>query len=215
MLRDLDGAPGPEAYRLLTQVVVPRPIAWVLTDTGAVTTTGPERWNLAPFSYFTALASDPPLVGFAVGAGRGGRAKDTLRNLRARPVCTVLVPHRGQLEAVQRTSSELPPDASEVVDAGLDTVAWEWGTPRLEGARVALGCRLERTVDLAPDERHVLVVLRVHRAWLDDAVAVEDRPGSQLVDPVGLDPLARLGTGWYAGIGAPVRPVGEAGSRPR
>ena len=215
MLRELDGAPGPEVYRLLTQVVVPRPIAWVLTDAGAEAGPGAGRWNLAPFSYFMGLASDPPLVGFSVGAGRDRRTKDTLVNVRARPAHTILLPHRGQLEAVQRTSDDLPPGVSEVVDAGLEPVAWDWPTPRLEGSRVALACRLERCVELAPDDRQVLVVSRVHRVWLDDEVAVEDRPGSQLVDPVGLDPLARLGTGLYAGIDAPVRPTGTAGPRPR
>ncbi len=215
MLRDLDGAPGPEVYRLLTQLIVPRPIAWVLTDAGEGAGPGDARWNLAPFSYFMGLASDPPLVGFSVGIGRERRVKDTLINLRARPDHTILLPHRNQLDAVQRTSAELPAGESEVVDAGLGTVAWDWPTPRLEGGRVALGCRLERCVDLAPDDRQVLVVSRVHRVWLDDAVAVEDRPGSHLVDPSALDPLARLGTGLYAGIGAPARPSEAGGWQPR
>jgi flavin reductase (DIM6/NTAB) family NADH-FMN oxidoreductase RutF len=215
VLRDLDGASGPDVYRLLTQVIVPRPIAWVLTDSGEDAGSGADRWNLGPYSYFMGLASAPPLVGFSVGIGRDGRVKDTLLNVRARPEHTILLPHRGQLDAVQRTSAELPPGTSEVADAGLEPVAWEWPTPRLAGARVALGCRLERCVELAPDDRQVLVVSRVHRVWLDDAVAVEDRPGSQLVDPVGLDPLARLGTGLYAGIDAPVRPAEDAGWQPR
>ena len=215
MLRVLDGVPGTDVYRLLTQVIVPRPIAWVLTDAGEEAGSGDARWNLAPYSYFMGLASEPPLVGFSVGIGRERRVKDTLVNLRARPEHTILLPHLGQLDAVQRTSAELPPGASEVVDTGLGTVDWDWPTPRLEGSRVALACRLERCVDLAPDDRQVLVVSRVHRVWLDDAVAVEGRPGSQLVDPAALDPLARLGAGLYAGLGTPVRPSEAGGWQPR
>lgn len=214
MLRDLDGTPDADVYRLLTQVIVPRPIAWVLTDRGEGDAAG-GRWNLAPFSYFMGLASDPPLVGFSVGSGRIGRVKDTLRNVRARPEHTILLPHVGQLDAVQRTSAEVPEEVSEVVEAGLRVAAWDWPTPRLEESRVALACRLERCIDLAPDDAQVLVVSRVHRVWLDDAVAVEDRPGSQLVDPVALDPLGRLGTGLYAGIGDPVRPAEAGGWQPR
>lgn len=209
MLRDVEGMSRADAYRLLTQVVVPRPIAWVLTDSGP---DAAERWNLAPFSYFTALASEPALVGFSVGSGRDGAVKDTLANVLARPDHTVMVPHRGQLEEVQRTSEVLPHGRSELADAGLTAVAWEWPTPRVAGVRVALGCRLERTVDLGPGQ--VLVVARVHRAWLDDAVATEDRPGSQVVDAGRLDPLARLGTGGYAGLGPVLHPTGDAGWRP-
>lgn len=212
MLRDLDGAPASEVYRLMTQVVVPRPIAWVMTDAGP---DAPERWNLAPFSYFTALASDPPLIGFSVGLGPGGRVKDTLANVRARPDLTIVLPHRGQLDAVQRTSDDLPAGRSELTEAGLEAVAWAWPVPRVEGCRVALGCRLERCLDLAPGDRQVLVVARVHRVWLDDEVAVQDRPGSALVDPEALDPLARLGTGRYAALGAIVRPSETAGWQPR
>ena len=215
MLRDLDGMSGPDVYRLLTQVIIPRPIAWVLTDAGADAGDGDARWNLAPFSYFMGLASDPPLVGFSVGIGRDRRVKDTLVHVRTRSEHTIVHPHVGQLDAVQRTSAELPAGESELVDAGLRATAWDWPTPRLDGARVALGCRLERCIDLAPDDRQVLVVSRVHRVWLDDAVAVEDRPGSQLVDPAALDPLARLGTGLYAGLGSPVRPGEAGGWQPR
>jgi flavin reductase (DIM6/NTAB) family NADH-FMN oxidoreductase RutF len=212
VLRDLDGLPPADVHRLLTQVIVPRPIAWVVTDAG------PEargRWNLAPFSYFMGLASDPPLVGFAVAPGPAGRVKDTRVNLDRCAELTVLLPHRGQLEAVHRTSSELPPGESELEDAGLTPVTWEWPVPRVAGARVALGCRRERLVGLDPADRTVLVVARVHRVWLDDAVVTEDRSGGPRIAPGGLDPLARLGSGLYAGLGDPVRPAGSAGRAPR
>jgi len=46
-----------QAYAMMTQTVIPRPIAWILTGNSDNT------YNLAPFSYFNALASDPPIVG--------------------------------------------------------------------------------------------------------------------------------------------------------
>ncbi len=208
MLHDLDRIAAPDVYRLLAQIIIPRPIAWVLTDSGVG-----ERWNLAPFSYFTGLASDPPLVGFSVIRGRDGRVKDTVRNLGSRPDHTILVPRTGQLEAVQRTGADLPPDRSELVDAGLTAEPWDWPVPRVTGCRVALGCRLERFVPLVPDDRQVLVVSRVHRVWLDDTVEGDVRRGVPAVDPVRVDPLARLGPGRYAGLGEVLRPGPEAGVR--
>src|SRR5437868_5891563 len=68
---------GPEAaYKLITGIVVPRPIAWV-------TTRAPEgHVNLAPFSAFTFVSTKPPMVGINVGR-RKGMMKDTGRNIHA------------------------------------------------------------------------------------------------------------------------------------
>src|ERR1035437_1917972 len=62
-------------YRLMTDAVVPRPIAFVST-----LGSGGSR-NLSPFSYFNAVCSDPPAVMFSVTPKRDGEPKDTLRNI--------------------------------------------------------------------------------------------------------------------------------------
>ena len=66
-----------EGYRLLTSLVVPRPIAWVTS----VDTEG--RVNVAPFSFFNMLGSDPPIVAIGVGIRRSGEPKDTAANIMA------------------------------------------------------------------------------------------------------------------------------------
>ena len=64
-----------ETYKLLTGVVVPRPVAWV-------TTLSANGVNLAPFSTFTFVSPKPPMLAFSVGQ-RDGIYKDTARNILA------------------------------------------------------------------------------------------------------------------------------------
>jgi flavin reductase (DIM6/NTAB) family NADH-FMN oxidoreductase RutF len=202
MLTSLDGLDGPSAYHLLTQAILPRPIAWVVSDSGSG---ADERWNLAPFSYFNGVASDPPLVMFSVGNGMAGRMKDTLRNVTERPDHTIALPHQGQLDAVQASADPLPHGASEFGHAGLDPVGWDWPVPRPSGCRVAFGCTWERTIDIVPDDQYI-VISRVHVLWVDDMAVTRDAKGRVRLDPIALDPLARLGAGQYAGLGPPRLP---------
>ena len=207
MLVHLEGMSTAEVYQLMTQVVVPRPIAWVVSDNGSE---GDARWNLAPFSYFNAVASDPPTVMFSVGRSRradglGAGVKDTLANVTDRPEHTIALPSRPQLDAVERTSTEVPPGESEFALAGLEPVEWDWSVPMPSGVRAALGCSVEAIVPIADGPQRV-VLSRVHRVWVDDAVVTEDAKGRAKVDAMLLDPLLRLGAGDYAAMGAVARP---------
>ena len=102
-------------YHLMTQTLLPRPIAWVLTDDGA------GCLNLAPFSYFTAVASEPPVLMFSVGTRPDGSPKDTRRNAEATGHFVVHIAHAGLLDAVNDTATGYPPDRSEVTALGLET----------------------------------------------------------------------------------------------
>ena len=214
MLIELDGMSSAAVYHLMTQVVVPRPIAWVVSDNGG-DVADEARWNLAPYSYFNAVASEPPTVMFSVGVtGREGGAvgiKDTLANVMARSEHTIALPHLAQLEAVELTSTEVPFGESEFALAGLDPVAWDWSVPRPSGVRAALGCTVDSIVPIADGPQRV-VLSRVHRVWVDDAVVGEDAKGRTRVDATLLDPLVRLGGGSYASMGPTVRP--ERSARP-
>jgi flavin reductase (DIM6/NTAB) family NADH-FMN oxidoreductase RutF len=202
MLIELAGRPRDAVYHLLTQVVVPRPIAWVLSIGGD------GAPNLAPYSFFNAVSAEPPLVAFSVGRSPRPDApvKDTAANLGTHPEHTIVLPHVGQLDAVERSSDALAPGDSEVDHAGLELVAWDWVTPRVAGARVALGCTLEREVVLAEGGSH-LMISRVHVVWVDDAVAGSDAKGRVAVDALALDPLARLGAGSYGALASSLRPA--------
>jgi flavin reductase (DIM6/NTAB) family NADH-FMN oxidoreductase RutF len=214
VLIQLDDLTPTGVYHLMTQVVVPRPIAWVVTDTAVGE--GDTRWNLAPFSYFNAVASDPPIVMFSIGlAGRSGGArsgpKDTFLNLSERGEHTIALPHLAQLDAVEATSAEVPRGESEFALAGLQAVSWDWPVPRPSGVRIAMGCTVEEIVAIADGPQRV-VLSRLHCIWVDDETVTEDHRGRPLVDPVLLDPLLRLGAGTYAGMGPTVKP--ERSARP-
>lgn len=210
---ELAGRPRDAIYHLLTQVVVPRPIAWILTvgrgPAGVEpTATSMPTFNLAPYSFFNAVSAAPPLVAVSVGRSprEGAETKDTYANLLEHGEHTIMLPHVGQLDAVELTSDPLPPGESELDHAGLRLADWGWATPRVEGVRVALGCSLERDIELSEGGSHLLLC-RVHVVWVDDRAGSLDERDRVQVDVSGLDPLARLGAGTYGSLGAPFRPA--------
>ncbi|WP_395403349.1 flavin reductase family protein [Arthrobacter sp. UC242_113] len=94
-------------YRLLTAVVVPRPIAWISSRSAE----GVD--NLAPHSFFTVASADPPIVQFtSVGE------KDSLRNIRSRGEFVVNLAPAGLIAEVNATGTNFPPDVSEFDAAG-------------------------------------------------------------------------------------------------
>ena len=104
-----------KSYKLLTGVVVPRPVAWVTTLSAA------GGVNLAPFSTFTFVSPKPPMLAFSVGQ-RGGIYKDTARNILADGGICRAHRRRPLIEAVHNSAVEYPPEVSETEMLGLATV---------------------------------------------------------------------------------------------
>ena len=124
---DLDQLETPVAYKLLAATVMPRPIAWVTT----VDESG--RVNAAPYSFFNALASDPPMVMIAFnGYHRHGGEKDTLHNIKASGEFVVnLVPLKLK-DAMNASTANVAPGVDEFELAGLTP------EPLARGRRTAL-----------------------------------------------------------------------------
>lgn len=174
------------AYRLMTSILVPRPIAWV----GSVDEAG--RDNLAPFSYFMGVGSAPPMLAISVARGRRGMLKDTARNLLATGEFTVSIVERPLLEAANLSSGAW--EESEFDVAGLErgrssTIR----APYVSAARVAMECRLRHTLDLGQTHLFVGEVVRFH---VDDALLHDGA-----VPPEAWQPMARLGGDHYATLG--------------
>jgi flavin reductase (DIM6/NTAB) family NADH-FMN oxidoreductase RutF len=178
-----------DAYAWLTTVVVPRPIGWIATVDG-------DHVNLAPFSYFNALGSDPPMVTVAIADGRGGGPKDTLRLLRGHGSFVVNLVEEHDLERMNQTSTELPPDVSEAATFQIATVPFGDGV-RVESARVALCCRVVDEHRYGRAKRVTLVVAEVTRIWASDDILQRDG-GSVVVDGSALRPVGRLEGASYA-----------------
>ena len=95
-----------DVYRFLISAVIPRPIAFV-SSMGA-----DGSHNLAPFSYFNAIASEPPLITIAIDR-RSDDPKDTLRNIRETREFVVNIVNEALLDAMVTTSGEWPRATSE------------------------------------------------------------------------------------------------------
>lgn len=178
-------------YKLLTSVVVPRPIAWVSSTSAA----GVD--NLAPHSFFTVSSDDPPIVQFT-SVGR----KDTLRNVEATREFVVNFSPEPLRAEINATSTDFPPEISEFDAVGLAREpSLRVKPPRVAASPVALECRLHSTVSFG----HTTVVFgQVVHAAVAEEVLVDGLPEVTL-----LRPLSRLGKnewGTVAGI-VPVRRI--------
>ena len=174
-----------EAYALLTGLIVPRPIAWVSTqDERGVT-------NLAPFSYFTGLGSDPPMLTLAISDKKTG-PKDTLRIARATGVLCVNLVEEHDAVRMNASSGDYPPGTSEIDALTIATLPCTViAGVRVKSARAAMECRL---LDVHPYGKRTgvkvnLVVCEVVCFHHDD------------VDLDDLQPIARLGGPRYAKLG--------------
>ncbi len=196
MTLDFRALPPKARYAWMTQLIVPRPVAWVLTENENGTL------NLAPFSYYAGIASDPPVVVVSIGRKRDGSPKDTAKNLARTGLAVVHVAPMPMLEAMNATSLDLPYGTSELDRVGLEVVPFEgFALPRVKGTPAAFGCRLvhEHTIG-----RQFVMFLEIERLWIEEAFAPED-PERPQVDARALNPVARLGAGWYAALGECIR----------
>lgn len=189
MLIDSADLAAEQAYRLLTGIVVPRPIAWVtsLSRGGKV--------NLAPFSAFTFVSPKPPMLAISIGR-KAGIYKDTARNILAREQYVVHIADSSQLMAVHESSVEHPPEVSEVEELGLATVASQKiDVPRLRDAPIAMECRFRQCLEFG-ETRSRLIVGEVLAFHVRDGLVVNGK-----IETEALDPIARIAGPRYARLG--------------
>jgi len=186
--------PG-QVYGRMIETLVPRPVAWVLSRNANGTL------NLAPFSYFNAVCSDPPLVMLSIGKKPDGSEKDTRVNIRERKHFVIHIAHREMVEAVTASSATLPAGESELERLGLQTAAFEGSPlPRLVDCRIAYACERYEIRELGPKAQAVILG-RVDRLFIDDAVLVADADGRVRVAAERVDPIGRLGGSEYVTLG--------------
>lgn len=181
---DPDQLSSTDFYRLLTNLVIPRPIAWVSTIDAQ------GRTNLAPHSFFTIASANPPIVQFT-SVGR----KDTLRNIESTGQFTVCFATRHHLEAINATATEFEAGRSEFTEVEVQTEPSNLvAPPRVADSPAALECELERIIEVGDS---FLVLGRVvHAAVSDNVYNDQRRPDAQL-----LNPLARLGGSQWSALG--------------
>ena len=193
-----------ERYFAMVQSIVPRPIAWVLTKNSDEIVDNNDL-NLAPFSFFTGVCSDPPLVLFSVGkkpsGDEQGYEKDTRKNIREHNEFVLHIASTDMLQPVNLSAATLNYGDSEIEQQQLETVAFEgFSLPRLKECRIAMGCSLYR-IDEVGNVPQAVIYGEIKTMYVDDDVLDTSNPNRLIIDPKKLDPLSRLGGGHYAGLG--------------
>lgn len=116
MMFDFATMPPRERYKLLVSTIVPRPIAWIVSQDLR------GQFNAAPFSFFNAFAGDPPVVGIGIGSHDPGRPKDTRSNIRETGHFVVNLVSEEAAEVMNITAIEFERGVSEPSEAGLTTI---------------------------------------------------------------------------------------------
>jgi flavin reductase (DIM6/NTAB) family NADH-FMN oxidoreductase RutF len=177
------------AYRLITGVVVPRPIAWVtsLSATGVL--------NLAPFSAFMFVSPKPPMLAISVGR-KGNTYKDTAQNILNNEEYVVHIADSSLMTAVHESSTEHPPEVSEVEELRLATLPGERiKVPRLAAAPIAMECRFRQCLEFG-ETRSRLIVGEVLVFHIRDGLLQNGK-----IETEALDPIARIAGPRYARLG--------------
>lgn len=188
-----------QSYKLLTGIVVPRPIAWITTVSPAGIV------NLAPFSAFTFVSPKPPMIAVSIGH-KAGVYKDTLRNIMGSEEYVVHIADSSHVDAVHQSAVEHPASVSEVELLGLATCPSDRvAVPRLMDVPVAMECRF-RSVHEFGDTRSRLIVGEIVRYHLRDGLVRDGK-----IDTAALDPIARVAGPTYARLGEMIvkRPIAQ------
>lgn len=188
MLFDLDTMPIASRYKLLTHTVLPRPIAWVVTQDAE------GRLNAAPFSFFNVFATDPAVIGLGIGNRPEGGCKDTLANITATGQFTICLVTEATLQAMNITAADFEPGVDELALAGLATLPSTKVTPpRLADSPVAMECTLFQSI---PIGGYTLVLGQVRAMHIRDEAVLD--AAKCYVDSPALGLIGRMqGTGGY------------------
>lgn len=171
-------------YRTVTSLVVPRPIGWI-------STVGAEgRDNLAPFSYFNAVSSQPPVVLFSAGR-RDGRPKDSARFALETGEFVANLVTEALIELMDATSAGV--SGSEFDAVGIERApARTVEPPRVAEALACLECQVVESVSIGAN---TVVFGEVEHVYVDESLLTDGKVDTRKVDAVG-----RLGGPFYTAI---------------
>ena len=195
MLRTFDPAklPIPELHGLLLGAIAPRPIALASTmnEDGGV--------NLSPFSFFNVFSANPPILIFSPARRvRDNTTKDTLDNVtETKEVCINIV-NSAIVQQVSLSSTEYESEVNEFLKSGLTEVpSVKIKPPRVKESPVSMECIIKEIKPLGDEGgAGILVIAEIVLFHIDDSVFTPEGK----IDPLKLDPIARMGGNWYCGV---------------
>ena len=189
MLFDFQTLPARERYKLLVSTIVPRPVAWVVSqDVNGVV-------NAAPYSFFNAFSDDPAVVCIGCGPRPEGTSKDTLANIKATGQFVVCLVPASHVQQMSDTATDFPPGVDELIETGLTKLpSTKVRPPRIAESPVALECE---TFQLVPVGHHTIVMGKVLAMHVADEAVLD--PARNYIDTPKLELVGRMhGRGWYA-----------------
>lgn len=188
-----ENVPSTTLYKLMTGAILPRPIAWVSTISAA------GIHNLAPYSFFNAVCSNPPTLLFSAGIRQAdGQPKDSLKNVREIGEFVVNIVTESTADAMNQTATELPIEVDEFDFADLTPAPSKAVRPaRVAESPIHFECKVTQIVDISdqPGGGSIVIGQIVH-IHVDDAVML----GDDKINLEALKPIGRLAGASYTKI---------------
>ena len=183
-----------QKYQLMAQTIIPRPIAWIVTEDEKGTL------NIAPFSYFMGLSSEPATMIVSIGHKSNGEEKDTLKNIREMKKCTICMVDETHLTQMHQSATELAADISEATEFAIQTKKLHPDfPPMVKGVKSAFFCEFYQEVELKGSKTIPLIV-EIKAQYIDESI-ISDKEKLSL----DFSPVARVGKS-YAQIGKELKP---------
>lgn len=181
MILDYKEQSSAKRYNLMASCIIPRPIAWISTFNED------KSINIAPFSYFTPLSSNPATMVVSIGHKVNGELKDTLKNLKRDGKCTINIASPEFIDTLHKSSFayDYEISESEVLHIPMDKIDDTY-PPIVHGVPTAFLCDFHSIVAL--DGKTIPTIVEIKRHYIDDTVVVKEDE-KYTID---FEPLARV-----------------------
>ena len=179
-----------QTHKLMIGSIIPRPIAFVAT------TNNEKINNIAPFSYFNGVCSNPPTIMFAPARrGWDGKEKDTLVNIRDTKEFTINIVSESFAQQMVECSTDYDSKVDEFDISGLNIAkSKKILPPRLKEAKISFECNLNQIVEIGDGKAGsgFVVIGSIVLFHINDEIITNEK-----IDIQKLNPIGRLAGDWY------------------
>jgi len=160
MILDYSKVNDLDRYKIMSDTVIPRPIAWIVTEDDGVI-------NAAPFSYFIPLSSNPATLIVSIGQKTPDIPKDTLANILKNKKATICFANKDNLEKLKLCSTPLDKNQSEIEEYSIETQKLlEDFPPMISSSQSAFFCEYYSTVELPG--KTTPIILEIKKQFIED-----------------------------------------------
>ena len=187
MIYNIESLEKLDIYKLMSNLTIPRPIAWVSTLSKE------NILNLAPFSYFTPLSSSPATFLISIGHKQDGSPKDTLKNLRETKKCSIVIATTNQLQDLKNSALPLDFNSSEFEEFNIETKTIDSNYPAVpKGSKVVFFCQYLQEVELE-GSKTIPVIVKIKKIFVDDSL-ITDKENLKVTFK---EAIARVGSKYF------------------